>query len=100
MSYCCKGGKHAVLQPTARYATTPGTSVSEAAVFLDTLVCNVGPHARLLQMPDPLPMGGGAGRVVTAAVHPGGPSGGGVRVAWKQDECDGMLPPREMAGGH
>lgn len=97
MSFCCKGGKAAVLRPTSRFATAPGSGTSNAHVFLDTLVCNVSPSARLLQMPDPLPIGGGGGRgpVAAAAVLPAG----GLRVAWKHDPADATLPPDQLAGG-
>lgn len=97
MSFCCKGGKAAVLRPTSRFATAPGSGTSNAHVFLDTLVCNVSPSARLLQMPDPLPIlgGGGRGPVAAAAVLPAG----GLRVAWKHDPADATLPPDQLAGG-
>lgn len=98
MSFCCKGGKAAVLRPTARFATAPGSGTSNAHVFLDTLVCNVSPSARLLQMPDPLPMaggGGGRGPVAAAAVLPAG----GLRVAWKHDAADANIPPDQLEGG-
>ena len=68
MSLCCKGGKAAVLRPTGRYATAH--PVSPADLFLATLVCNVPPAARLLQMRDPLPGAGAPGepRVAWASV--------------------------------
>lgn len=97
MSFCCKGGKAAVLWPTPRFATALGSGTSNAHVFLDTLVCNVAPSARLLHMPDPLPMaggGGGRGPVAAAAVLPQG----GLRVAWKHDAADAALPPDQLAG--
>ena len=99
MSFCCKGGKAAVLRPTPRFATAPGCATSNAHVFLDTLVCNVSPSTRLLQMPDPLPMGAGGGNgrgpVAAAAVLPSG----GLRVAWKQDAADATLAPDQLEGG-
>lgn len=98
MSFCCKGGKAAVLRPTPRFATAPGSGTSNAHVFLDTLAGNVAPTARLLQMPDPLPMGGGGGGgrgpVAAAVVLPAG----GLRVAWKHDAADVALPPDQLAG--
>ncbi|KAI3435784.1 hypothetical protein D9Q98_001842 [Chlorella vulgaris] len=103
MSHCCKGGKAAVLRPTARYATQPGAALSDACVFLDTLVCNVEPHARLLQMPDPLPSTWMAGRTcaLSAAALRGGAgfSGGpgALRASWKQDSCDAAVPLHQAA---
>ncbi|KAL4429588.1 hypothetical protein ABPG77_008637 [Micractinium sp. CCAP 211/92] len=104
MSYCCKGGKAAVLAPTRRYATAPGATTSTAHVFLDTLVCNVDPRARLLQMPDslPLPVGGQSGHGSGGAAGAGGAAiaasatvcGDGVQrhVAWKREAGDATLP--------
>ena len=100
MSYCCKGGKAAVLVPTRRFATAEGGASSAAHVFLDTLVCHVDPRARLLQMPDPLPLlggsggaGGGARAPVAVLAH------AGPRVAWKHDAFDVALPADQATGG-
>ena len=105
MSRCCKGGKEAVLHPTGRYATAPGAGVSDATVFLDTLVCNVEPHARLLQMPDPLPTAGpnnrgGVGMLGAAALQSGigGLGSCGLQVTWKQGAIDTALLPDQVAG--
>ncbi|EFN54394.1 hypothetical protein CHLNCDRAFT_135708 [Chlorella variabilis] len=104
MSRCCKGGKEAVLHPTGRYATAPGAGVSDATVFLDTLVCNVEPHARLLQMPDPLPTAGpnnrgGVGMLGAAALQSGigGLGSCGLQVTWKQGAIDTALLPDQVA---
>lgn len=111
MSYCCKGGKAAVLAPTRRYATAPGATTSTAHVFLDTLVCNVDPRARLLQMPDPLPLpvGGQSGHGSGGAAGAGGAAiaasatvcGDGVQrhVAWKREAGDATLPCEHLQGG-
>ncbi|GAX81169.1 hypothetical protein CEUSTIGMA_g8602.t1 [Chlamydomonas eustigma] len=52
MLWNCKGGKMAVLQPTGRYGTSdlpPDTLPS--ALFLQSLICNVHPSAKLLKVP-------------------------------------------------
>lgn len=110
MSYCCKGGKAAVLVPTRRYATAPGATTSTAHVFLDTLVCNVDPRARLLQMPDPLPrpVGGQGGHGIGGITAGGGAAvtaaatvcGDGVQrhVAWKREAGDAALSWEHMQG--
>ena len=100
MSFCCKGGKAAVLQPTRRYATSDGGATATAHIFLDTLVCHVDPRARLLQMPDPLPLAGGRpglarGPLATTSMA----VAGGAHVAWKQDAFDAALPAEQAAGG-
>jgi hypothetical protein len=98
MSFCCKGGKAAILRRTPRYATAEGATTSVACVFLDTLVCNVDPRARLLQMPDPLvPARGRGPPAASAAVLPPGP--GALRVAWKHDGADASLPADQLEGG-
>lgn len=97
-----------MLAPTRRYATAPGATTSTAHVFLDTLVCNVAPRARLLQMPDPLPMGShsvrggfgataGGGTAVAAAATVCG-DGAHRHVAWKRDAGEAALPWGHMQG--
>ena len=49
MVYCCKGGKAAILRPTDRFATAPGTQrPSPAKIFQDTYISNVAIGAKLL----------------------------------------------------
>ncbi|PNW82076.1 hypothetical protein CHLRE_06g272760v5 [Chlamydomonas reinhardtii] len=68
--WCCKGGRSAVLLPTARFATAAGNgssiarglaggsvsgggngSSSSYGLWLSSLICNVHPTARLLEAP-------------------------------------------------
>jgi hypothetical protein len=54
MIWSCKGGKGAVLRPTARYmqARLPaGAPLANADTFMVSLICNVHPAARLLEVP-------------------------------------------------
>lgn len=72
-------------------------------MFLDTLVCNVDPRARLLQMPDPLPThaargsggtGAGAGLAAVAVLDMGGQR----QLAGKRDAADALLPAEQQLG--
>ncbi|KAK9811730.1 hypothetical protein WJX72_009209 [[Myrmecia] bisecta] len=45
-----KGGKTATLVPTERFATAPGHGMSRQQLFLESLICNVPPTARLLHV--------------------------------------------------
>ena len=101
MAYSCKGGKSAVLRPTARYGTAEGPhKPSPAKVFSNTLICNVEEGIALLAVLPPfdtlsldnLPPGSGG------SFMGGGGSGGGAIyqgnvsgrvVAWKSDASDG-----------
>ena len=93
MMWCSKGGKAAVLLPTARFATGSSSSGSSNSgssssygLWLSSLICNVHPAARLLEAPpgflDGVPVrgpvaarGGGWGGV-------GGGGGGGGGWGW------------------
>ncbi|KAL0052967.1 hypothetical protein WJX82_010519 [Trebouxia sp. C0006] len=54
--WSCKAGKTHVLTPTPRFATAPSIKRSHRELFLDTLICNVEPNARLL-LADIVPTG-------------------------------------------
>lgn len=96
LAYSCKGGKTAVLCPTQRFAAALGPNrPSPAKVFLDTLITNVDPAAKLLLVRSPregLGHGGGRerGGVVTVPLD-------GHRLAWKVDNTDG--PPGPQGDG-